>query len=44
MAITFDRKYPTALKNIAWQKKKSFKDKTKAKTKTGLGEALTAAE
>jgi hypothetical protein len=44
MAITFEQKYPTALKNAAWQKSKSFKDKAKAKTKTGLGEALTAAE
>jgi hypothetical protein len=26
-----------------WPKKQSFKDKTKAKTKSGLGEALTAA-
>ena len=44
MAITFDTKYPTALKNATWQSKKSFKDKTKSKTKTGLGEALTLAE
>lgn len=44
MSITFDKKYPAALKNAAWQKSKSFKDKAKAKTKTGLGEALTAAE
>jgi hypothetical protein len=44
MAITFETKYPTALKNAAWQSKKSFKDKAKSKTKTGLGEALTTAE
>jgi len=44
MAIEFETKYPAALKNSAWQKKKSFKDKTKAKTKTGLGDALTLAE
>jgi len=44
MSINFDTKYPTALKNSTWQAKKSFKDKTKSKTKTGLGEALAAAE
>lgn len=44
MAITFDTKYPAALKNAAWQKKKSFKDKAKSKTKTGLGQALLDAE
>ena len=44
MAVTFETKYPTALKNAAWQKHKSFKDKTKAKTKTGLGQALLEAE
>jgi hypothetical protein len=44
MSVTFDTKYPAALTNAAWQKKKSFLDKAKAKTKTGLGEALTKAE
>lgn len=44
MAITFNQKYPAALTNAAWQKKKSFKDKTKSKTKTGLGTTLTKAE
>ena len=44
MAISFVTKYPSALKNAAWQKAKSFKDKTKAKTKTGLGAALDLAE
>jgi hypothetical protein len=44
MAITFVTKYPSTLKNAAWQKSKSFKDKTKAKTKTGLGDALNTAE
>jgi hypothetical protein len=44
MSITFVTKYPTALKNATWQSKKSFKDKTKNKTKTGLAEALKKAE
>ena len=44
MSIPFVTKYPTALKNATWQAKKSFKDKTKAKTKTGLAEALKKAE
>ncbi len=44
MSITFVTKYPTALKNATWQTKKSFKDKTKAKTKTGLADALKKAE
>jgi hypothetical protein len=44
MTITFATKYPAALKNAAWQKSKSFKDKTKSKTKTGLGDALKLAE
>jgi len=34
-------KYPSEATNAAWQKKKSFLDKAKAKTKTGLGEELT---
>jgi hypothetical protein len=44
MAITFPTAYPAELKNAAWQKKKSFIDKAKASTKTGLGAALTKAE
>ena len=36
--------YPIAATNAAWQKKKSFLDKAKASTKTGLGAALTAAQ
>ena len=37
-------KYPDIAKNAAWQKQKSFKDKLKKATKTGLGEELVAAE
>ena len=44
MAITFPTKYPPALTNAAWQKKKSFLDKAKSKTKTGLGDTLKKAE
>lgn len=44
MAITFNTTYPPALTEAAWQKQKSFKDKLKAKTKTGLGAALKTAE
>lgn len=36
--------WPAALTNAAWQKKKSFLDKAKSKTKTGLGAELAAAE
>lgn len=36
--------WPAALTNAAWQKKKSFLDKTKSKTKTGLGAELLKAE
>jgi hypothetical protein len=36
--------WPAALTNAAWQKKKSFLDKAKSKTKTGLGAELTKAE
>ncbi|MCC7360587.1 MAG: hypothetical protein IT317_13995 [Anaerolineales bacterium] len=36
--------YPLAASNAAWQKKKSFLDKAKAATKTGLGAQLTAAQ
>ena len=44
MAVTFNTTWPATLTDAAWQKKKSFLDKAKSKTKTGLGEALTAAE
>lgn len=36
--------WPAALTNAAWQKKKSFLDKAKSKTKTGLGAELLKAE
>jgi hypothetical protein len=36
--------WPAALTNAAWQKKKSFLDKAKSKTKTGLGAELAKAE
>lgn len=38
------RRYPTVCTNTVWQKHKSFTDKAKAKTKTGLGETLKTAE
>jgi hypothetical protein len=38
------RSYPSVCKNVVWQKFKSFKDKAKAKTKTGLGDTLKEAE
>jgi len=44
MAVTFNTTYPAALTNAAWQKKKSFLDKAKSKTKTGLGDELLKAE
>jgi hypothetical protein len=44
MTVNFPTAYPAALTNAAWQKKKSFKDKLKSKTKTGLGAALVLAE
>jgi hypothetical protein len=43
MAVTFNTTYPAALTNTAWQKKKSFLDKAKSKTKTGLGAELLKA-
>jgi len=43
-ALESFREYPSGCTNAAWQKHKSFKDKTKAKTKTGLGDTLKAAE
>ena len=44
MTVPTDKIYPAVATNAAWQKKKSFIDKAKAKTKTGLGAALTTAE
>jgi len=38
------RNYPSVCTNTVWQKHKSFADKAKSKTKTGLGETLKAAE
>ncbi len=40
MTVPSTLKYPPEATNAAWQKKKSFLDKAKAKTKTGLGEEL----
>jgi len=42
--ITFLSTYPVEATNTAWQKKKSFMDKSKSATKTGLGATLTTAE
>ena len=44
MTVPTDKTYPAVATNAAWQKKKSFLDKAKAKTKTGLGASLTTAE
>jgi hypothetical protein len=44
MSVPADTKYPKNLTNTYWQSKKSFKDKTRKATKTGLGALLTAAE
>jgi hypothetical protein len=44
MAIKVVPKYPVVTKNVAWQKQKSFRDKLKKATKTGLGTQLEAAE
>jgi len=44
MTVPKDKTYPAIATNDAWQKKKSFKDKAKSATKTGLGAKLTAAE
>jgi hypothetical protein len=44
MTVPADHNYPTAATNEAWQKKKSFIDKAKASTKTGLGADLTEAK
>jgi len=44
MTINFLNTYPPEATDKAWQKKKSFMDKRKAATKTGLGKDLLAAE
>lgn len=44
MSVPDDKTYPATATDAAWQKKKSFLDKAKAKTKTGLGAALKTAE
>ncbi len=44
MAVEFDTRWPQPLTNAAWQKKKSFLDKAKSATKTGLGAELLKAE
>jgi hypothetical protein len=44
MTVPADKTYPVTATNKAWQKKKSFIDKAKANTKTGLGAALLTAE
>ena len=44
MTVPADIKYPAIATNAAWQKKKSFIDKAKASTKTGLGDDLKKAE
>jgi hypothetical protein len=44
MTVPADKTYPAIATNAAWQKKKSFVDKAKSSTKTGLGAALTDAE
>jgi hypothetical protein len=44
MTVPPDKAYPPIATNAAWQKKKSFVDKTKASSKTGLGATLTDAE
>jgi hypothetical protein len=44
MTIGFTQAYPVEATNAAWQKKKSFMDKAKKATKTGLGAELLKAE
>jgi beta-glucosidase-like glycosyl hydrolase len=44
MTVPADITYPAIATNAAWQKKKSFIDKSKSSTKTGLGAALIDAE
>jgi BMFP domain-containing protein YqiC len=44
MSIPQDTVYPGLATNTEWQKKKSYKDKLKSATKTGLGAKLKTAE
>lgn len=44
MSVPDDMTYPATATDAAWQKKKGFLDKAKAKTKTGLGATLKTAE
>src|SRR5216683_3539990 len=44
MTINFVTDWPAEATDAAWQKKKSFMDKAKAKTKTGLGAELVKAQ
>jgi hypothetical protein len=44
MSVTFPTAWPAALTDKEWQKKKSFKDKTKKANKTGLGAELIKAQ
>lgn len=44
MTIPLDTLYPALATKEEWQKKKSFKEKVKSATKTGLGDKLTKAE
>lgn len=44
MTVPKNTAWPAALSNAAWQKKKTFMDKAKSKTKTGLGAELLKAE
>ena len=44
MTVEISTVYPKEISNAAWQKQKSFKDKTRAATKTGLGAELLKAE
>ena len=44
MSVPTDMSYPAIATDPAWQKKKSFIDKAKSSTKTGLGADLKAAE
>ena len=44
MTVPKDTLYPVLATKTEWHKKKSFKDKVKSATKTGLGEKLKTAE
>ncbi len=44
MTVPTDRAYPANATNKVWQGKKSFLDKAKSSTKTGLGDTLKTAE